>query len=214
MTETLQVGEWPRERAVPVSNGRLAMWLFLSTEVMFFAALLSSYAIFRISAEDWPTAADMNVHPWIGLLNTVVLLISSVTLSWTVRSLRIADWVAARRWLLLTLLLGTGFLMVKGFEFSDKWRHGIFNWGESPLIHDRADLHYLAHLKRTLRGSTVAVAVEETGTGEGSPHSALDDWSRIVVGGLVDWTGQFVGQESDPALRRRALANTAALVYP
>ncbi|MFO0260300.1 MAG: hypothetical protein ACK53V_01640, partial [Planctomycetota bacterium] len=49
--------------ALPVSNGKLAMWLFLSTEVMFFAALLGSYLVLRWSAPggEWPDRHAVHV---------------------------------------------------------------------------------------------------------------------------------------------------------
>ena len=39
---------------LPLSRGKLIMWLFLSTEIMFFAALLGSYIVLRFGAAVWP----------------------------------------------------------------------------------------------------------------------------------------------------------------
>ncbi len=213
MTETTFSHDWRVERALPIANGRVAMWLFLSTEVMLFAALLSSYAIFRMSVADWPTAAEMRVQWWIGLINTCVLLASSWTLHRTVGYCLRGGLGAARIWLIATLLLVALFLSFKSWEFFDKWRHGIFNWGGPTLIHDRADLHYLSHLRRTFREQHAIRA--DSGAGE-SPLGINDtsDWLPLAHGGLVDWTGQFIGQEADSDAAHQSLTNTAALIYP
>jgi heme/copper-type cytochrome/quinol oxidase subunit 3 len=93
-----------------VRNATLGLWLFLSAEVMLFGSLFSSYAILRSGADAWPDqSAVMNVP--LGILNTLLLLASSLTLR------------AGRLW--LTAALGTTFLGVKAFEYAVKIAGGL-----------------------------------------------------------------------------------------
>lgn len=201
--------------ALPISNGRLAMWLFLSTEVMLFAGLLSAYLVFRLAAAPgtWPMPHDMGAQGWIAIANTMVLLASSVTLGWAFAASRLGNAAGVRGWIVATALLAILFLAIKGGEYYDKWKHGIFNWGGQPLLHERADLHYLAHLKSTLRATAartpVSAANESTPLEPPAPPTGSPWW-----GGLIEWTGQQVGQGVEPRLRQQALTNTALLVFP
>src|SRR6476659_10101353 len=72
--------------ALPLPNGKLAMWLFLVTEIMFFTALIGTYLILRNSIPTdpagvvkWPTPEDVHLVEWIGAFNTFVLIASSLT---------------------------------------------------------------------------------------------------------------------------------------
>ena len=66
---------------IPLPNGKLAMWLFLVTEIMFFTALLGTYMILRngqpTPSNPWPTPHDVHLAEWIGAANTFVLILSS-----------------------------------------------------------------------------------------------------------------------------------------
>jgi heme/copper-type cytochrome/quinol oxidase subunit 3 len=93
-----------------LTNATLGMWLFLSSAVMLFGALFSSYAILRSGADSWPDQSAVLDVP-LGALNTVLLLASSAALQ--------------RRRVRVTLALGAGFLGVKGFEWAAKIAEGL-----------------------------------------------------------------------------------------
>src|SRR4051812_1586581 len=73
----------PHHMGVPLPHGKLAMWVFLVTEIMFFTALIGTYLILRNGqpnkSEPWPTPHDVHLIEWIGALNTFVLICSSLT---------------------------------------------------------------------------------------------------------------------------------------
>src|SRR5947208_1613476 len=72
--------EEPRAHmGVPLSHGKLAMWLFLITEIMFFTGLIGTYIILRNGSKFWPTPHQVHLVEWIGALDTFVLMCSSVT---------------------------------------------------------------------------------------------------------------------------------------
>ena len=66
--------------ALPISNGKTFMWLFLSTEIMFFAALIGTYIVLRFGAIAWPSTHDVHLVEFMGFINTFILICSSVTI--------------------------------------------------------------------------------------------------------------------------------------
>ena len=66
--------------ALPINNGKVILWLFLSTEIMFFAGLIGTYIVLRFGAPVWPAPEDVHLIEAIGGANTAVLLFSSATI--------------------------------------------------------------------------------------------------------------------------------------
>jgi cytochrome c oxidase subunit 3 len=118
------------------------MWLFLSTEIMFFAALLGSYVVLRFGAPIWPKPHHVHLSEPIGAFNTFVLICSSVTIVLALEAARAGKTGLAKAWMLATLLLGSLFLGVKGYEYSSKFSHGIYPWAPRGQIYERPDLYY------------------------------------------------------------------------
>src|SRR5882672_11016002 len=65
---------------LPLSNGKLIIWLFLSTEIMFFAGLIGTYIVLRFGAPTWPLPREVHLQEFVGAFNTFVLICSSVTI--------------------------------------------------------------------------------------------------------------------------------------
>ncbi|HWC89546.1 MAG TPA: cytochrome c oxidase subunit 3, partial [Pirellulales bacterium] len=128
--------------ALPISNGKLFMWLFLSTEIMFFAALIGTYIVLRFGALTWPTPHAVHLSEPIGAFNTFVLICSSVTIVLALESARANKSGAAKFWMALTLALGSLFLGVKGFEYNAKFSHGIYPRYPRSLVYEKPDLIY------------------------------------------------------------------------
>jgi cytochrome c oxidase subunit 3 len=111
-------------------SGKLCLWIFLVTEVMFFTGLLGAYLILRSGIPHhpvirWPTPEQVHLSPTLGALNTLVLILSSLTVVLALRAAQRGGWRAAT-WLTgLTLLLGCVFLGIKGIEYKTKWDHDI-----------------------------------------------------------------------------------------
>jgi len=99
----------------------LGMWVFLVTEVMFFGGLLMAYLIYRIwYPEAWAEGSE-ELSIALGGFNTVVLITSSLTMALGVRSAQIGTPRATVKWLLITIALGLTFLVVKFFEYKEKF---------------------------------------------------------------------------------------------
>jgi cytochrome c oxidase subunit 3 len=123
--------------ALPIPNGKVIMWLFLSTEIMFFAALIGMYIVLRFGASVWPTPAEVHLSEPIGAFNTFVLIMSSVTIVLALEAARKNRAAQAKIWMFLTLGLGSVFLGVKMYEYSAKFAHGIYPQKPRSLIYEK-----------------------------------------------------------------------------
>lgn len=114
---------------IPMPNGKLAMWLFLVTEIMFFTALIGTYLIYRsgqpTAAQPWPAPHDVHLSEPIGAINTFVLIFSSLTVVLAHWNLHTGNAKRAVQWLGVTLAMGCVFLGIKAFEYKAKFDHGI-----------------------------------------------------------------------------------------
>jgi cytochrome c oxidase subunit 3 len=128
--------------ALPISNGKTFMWLFLSTEIMFFAALIGTYIVLRFGAVSWPSTHDVHLAEIWGATNTFILICSSVTIVLALEAAKKNNASNARGWMLLTLILGSIFLGIKGYEYTAKFSHGIYPQHPHSQIYERADLYY------------------------------------------------------------------------
>ena len=104
-----------------LTNGKLGIWLFLASEVMLFGALFSTYIILRSGAVEWPHG-ELNV--WLGAINTVILICSSVTMVMAWAQLKMHNFAKSRLFLITTFVLAGVFLVNKYFEYADHLRRG------------------------------------------------------------------------------------------
>jgi cytochrome c oxidase subunit 3 len=105
-------------------SAKLGMWIFLVTEVLFFGELFAFYAIYHA----WNPDIFHNAHKaldWrLGMLNTFVLITSSLTVALAIRSLQVDRVKAAVNYLWATLLLAGIFMVVKYLEYAHKFHEG------------------------------------------------------------------------------------------
>ena len=139
--------------ALPMNNGKLFLWLFLSTEIMFFAALFGVYIVIRFGAPNgiWPTPHDVHLVEWIGALNTFVLIFSSFTIVMSYEAAKKNNASTAKMWFTATFILGTVFLGIKGYEYSSKFAHGIYPSQPHGLIYEKPDVYYVAAVREGYR---------------------------------------------------------------
>src|SRR5215813_4469612 len=97
------------------------MWLFLVTEVMFFGGLILAYTLYRIwYPVAWALGSE-ELNIVLGGTNTAVLIGSSLTMALAVRSAQTGEQKWTVRWLLVTMALGLTFLVIKFFEYKEKF---------------------------------------------------------------------------------------------
>jgi cytochrome c oxidase subunit III len=105
-------------------NAKLGIWLFLASEVMLFGALFSSLILIRSGAAHWPHGYEEGLNIPLATLNTLVLISSSVTVVLAWANLRLGNLKKGRMYLGFTLLCALGFMVIKGIEYTDKFKLG------------------------------------------------------------------------------------------
>jgi cytochrome c oxidase subunit 3 len=104
---------------------RLGMWLFLATEIMFFGGLFAGYALYRFKYPDAFAAGSHHLDTWLGAINTGVLLASSLTMALAIRAAQMSDSRGTGRLLGWTIVLGSVFLGIKGYEYYHKFEEHL-----------------------------------------------------------------------------------------
>ena len=94
----------------------------MASILMLFTALSSAYIVRAASSSDWVPLA----MPRILLLSTALILISSGTLETARRKLRDGSISSYKSWLLLTVVLGLGFLVSQLLAWRQLVRQGVY----------------------------------------------------------------------------------------
>lgn len=101
-----------------IPTGRLAVWWLLASEIVIFGGVLAAYLIHRLGhGEDFALQAS-HTNPWIGGINTFVLLSSSMMAVCAHVAAENGDGKKASKYLWLTVLGGGIFLVIKSYEWS------------------------------------------------------------------------------------------------
>jgi len=108
---------FPAERGVDVYNKKLGMWVFLASEVMFFAALIGSYIILRFGAPGPWALPGVVLNIKITAFNTFLLICSSVSMVKAYAAVSDGDVGKMKFWLLMTILGGACFVGIQVFEY-------------------------------------------------------------------------------------------------
>ena len=105
--------------------GKLGMWLFLVNEVLFFSGLFVAYAVYRANHPEVFVNAHKYLNTTLGACNTIVLLVSSLTMAWAVRAAQLNQKRLLVALLAATLACASLFLGIKAVEYSHKWDQGL-----------------------------------------------------------------------------------------
>lgn len=122
--ETLQMREEPLGPGLAISTGKLGMWVFLVSEIMFFTGLIGSYLVLRLGSGAWPQPGTILNTGLLGI-NTLVLLTSSLTMALGLQAIRENRPQALVWYLRLTALLGAAFVAIKVADYVHMWRRGF-----------------------------------------------------------------------------------------
>jgi len=141
-----------RSRDEEFDAAKLGMWLFLTTEILLFAGVFVAYAYFRmLHPEAFANGSHYLDVRW-GLLNTIVLLVSSYTVAASIRCAQLNNQRGLKLNLLITIVCGFLFLGIKFvFEYIPKWSEGkrpgsLFNYdyAENNFEHLWWSVYYTA----------------------------------------------------------------------
>jgi len=112
--------------AVEYSSSKFGMWLFLGTEILLFGGLFAAYAIFRAKYPEIFLRDHEELNWQMGGVNTCILIFSSMTMAMGVTAIQRGKQKATAWLLLITILCGIGFGVVKYFEYTAKFEHHIY----------------------------------------------------------------------------------------
>ncbi len=101
------------------------MWVFLSTEVMFFGALFGAFAVYRYRYPNAWGVGSHHLNELFGGVNTAVLLTSSLAVALAVRAAQEGKSRTVVRLLLVTVAMAFVFLVIKGMEYYGEYREGL-----------------------------------------------------------------------------------------
>jgi len=104
--------------------GEEGVWVFIGGDLVVFAVFFITYAVARQQELALFESAQALLNRNLGLLNTLLLLTSSLFVAQSVAAVRRGD-SKARPLLLAAILLGSGFVIVKIFEYSAKIAEGF-----------------------------------------------------------------------------------------
>ena len=107
----------------PTPPGKVAIWMFLASEVMFFIGILGSYIVLRSGSAELFSRHAAVLNKWLAGTNTIVLILSSVTMYIAVDAAHKGNRSRTIFGLLVTLLCACGFMCIKYIEYKDKFTH-------------------------------------------------------------------------------------------
>lgn len=106
-------------------SATIGMWMFLVQEIMFFGGLFTAYLVYRSRYPMAFAAGSNHLDAFWGGFNTLVLIVSSLTMALTVYYAQKSDRKMQVLMILLTMFFGSVFLGVKVIEYTDKYNHGL-----------------------------------------------------------------------------------------
>ncbi|MCB9449884.1 MAG: heme-copper oxidase subunit III [Anaerolineaceae bacterium] len=116
----------PQARA---ANLKLAMWLYLGSEVIIFSVLIAAYLVFRYNFPEMVRAAQESINVGLVGFNTFLLLGSSWAMVMGLLSIQRGDRAGLVRWIGLTALMGAVFVALQGVEYTELGHEGIAVYG-------------------------------------------------------------------------------------
>ncbi len=171
--------------------GKLGMWLFLATEVLFFGGLFAAYAVLRARNPEVFSYASQYLDTLMGGINTCVLIASSLTMALAVRYAQTGKKIPLVICLWLTMGGAVGFLGIKYVEYTHKFHENLI-WGTGfyqPVDQQQAD--DLAQVGEDLltpiftapqEASAEAARVESMSTIVNQPEEAASSVANAAVG--------------------------------
>ncbi|MCC9600105.1 cytochrome c oxidase subunit 3 [Stieleria sp. JC731] len=144
-------------------SGKLGMWIFLVTEVLFFSGMFCAYAIFRAWRPEVFEGCSQFLNTKLGAINTGVLLFSSFTMAWAVRASQLEQHKKTAALIASTLCCAMIFLGVKAIEYSHKWHMGLLPAGlftyDPNNPHPEGTPNYLAYICAPFAVATVGILI-------------------------------------------------------
>ncbi len=122
-----------------MGSKKLGMWLFITSDVLTFTALLVAYTYSRLSNPNWSRPFPFYPSIIFSTSMTIVLLFSSLTMVMAVAAANKGNRSTAVKWTIATVIGGLGFI---GLHLRE-WIH-LINEGLRPGVNPWAARRFLA----------------------------------------------------------------------
>lgn len=144
-------------------TAKMGMWVFLVTEVLMFGGLFAAYIVYRLWYPELFVEASTELDTLLGGVNTLVLIGSSVSVAWAIRSAQINNKKNIAINLAITFALAATFMVIKYFEWTHKFHLGIFPgefYAFDGIEHPKANVFFsLYYLMTGLHGIHVLIGM-------------------------------------------------------
>ena len=105
--------------------GKLGVWLFIGSEILFFGGLFVVYTVYRFTYPEAFAQASHHLDVTLGAINTAVLIGSSLTMALAVHAAQLGYRRTQALFLVLTIVLGSVFLGIKTIEYGHKFHEHL-----------------------------------------------------------------------------------------
>lgn len=164
---------------------RLAMWVFLATEILLFTALFAAYGVYRYLFHEGFAESSRAIETWLGFVNTLVLVTSSFTVATGYHHASRGDGKKTALFFGLSVLLALVFLGFKAVEYSHH-----FHEGQLP-----GRFYTFEGVKAP--GAPLFFALYFLITGLHAIHVVIGMTVLVVVGALA-WRGRYTAEYHVP----------------
>jgi cytochrome c oxidase subunit 3 len=171
------------------TGSRMGLWLFLFSELILFGGMFIIYAVYRFKHPEEFRLAAAELDPFIGTVNTIVLLTSSLTVAMSITAIQQGKKYFSMVLLGTTLILALVFLVIKYYEWAHKISIGIYPQSPDLLTKPPGEILYFGlyyvmtglHALHIIIGMAVlAVMFVFIAKGKINQHSFV----RLEAGGL------------------------------
>lgn len=128
-------------------SASLGMWLFVAQEIMFFGGLFTAYLVYRWKNPEIFALASSELDLVLGGVNTVVLILSSLTMALAVREAQLGRGKKVVAFLAATLIFGGVFLGIKTVEYSAKFEHHLVPGDKFHFVASQEEMDHLWETK-------------------------------------------------------------------
>ena len=183
----------------PTQPGKIGIWLFLASEIMFFIGILGSYIIYRSGAPSLFAEHAESLSKPLAAFNTIVLIFSSLTIALGVDAAQNGNRRRTTVCLALTLVCALTFLVVKAFEYHAKFVHVTLvaterSGAKQAYVYD-GHWHDTHDGKRMFEGYRAPVAADQSLDLHLVSEKAVVGQSKQTKPELFDLTDLAVGPE-------------------
>jgi cytochrome c oxidase subunit 3 len=183
-------------------SGKLGIWAFLVTEVLFFSGLFCAYAIYRAMHPEVFTYAARSLDTTWGAINTGVLIFSSLTAAWAVRNAQLGQKKMLCANLAITILCAFGFMGIKYKEYSHKFHLGLYPGNDyAPLQGAFGDDPKAAAVSLDVAEAVQDLAAEAEAQHEENTHAEGDHADGDHGHALVSWDDPNLDPETKNQLK-------------